>query len=206
MRLLRPQTDVLAALLCLCLSATISARSQGHGGGPLGGGGGGGGLQNGGPRSGGQNPNGSFGQGPGGFPGQGGDGRMGGPPPPGSPGGDGTTSTMRGGLQLGPPGRWWDDKGFAKNLGLRPDQKKRMDDIFNANKAAIISSYQSLQQEEARLEGHVKEPQLSEPDIFAAIDRVAQARAGLEKANAHMLLLIRQQMDQDQLQRLEQHR
>ena len=30
------------------------------------------------------------------------------------------SSTMRPGLQLGPPGRWWDDKHFAKDLQLRP--------------------------------------------------------------------------------------
>jgi Spy/CpxP family protein refolding chaperone len=113
---------------------------------------------------------------------------------------------MRGGLQLAPPGRWWDDKGFAKSLGLRPEQRKKMDDIFNANKGTILLRYQSLQQEEAHLEDITREPQLNEPTIFAAIDRVAQARAALEKANAHMLLLIRQEMDKDQTERLEQHR
>jgi hypothetical protein len=41
------------------------------------------------------------------------------------------SNTMRGGLQLGPPGRWWDDKHFAKTLHLRPEQKKRMDDLFD---------------------------------------------------------------------------
>jgi len=113
---------------------------------------------------------------------------------------------MRGGLQLGPPGRWWDDRGFAKSLGLRPEQKKKMDDIFNANKGTILLRYQSLQQDEARLEDATREEQLDEASIFAAIDRVAQARASLEKANAHMLLLIRREMDKDQTERLEEHR
>jgi len=113
---------------------------------------------------------------------------------------------MRGGLQLGPPGRWWDDRGFAKSLGLRPEQKRKMDDIFNANKGTILLRYQSLQQEEARLEDATREAQLDEASIFAAIDRVAQARASLEKANAHMLLLIRREMDKDQAERLEEHR
>ena len=126
--------------------------------------------------------------------------------PPRSSGSDGTTSTMRGGLQLGPPGRWWDDKGFAKSLGLRPEQRKKMDDIFNVKKGTILLRYQSLQQEEARLEDITREPRLDEPTIFAAIDRVAQARAALERANAHMLLLIRQEMDKNQTERLGQHR
>ena len=65
---------------------------------------------------------------------------------------DGTTSTMRGGLQLGPPGRWWDDPEFAKDLGLRPEQKTRMDDIFNANRAEIFGSFTTLLNEESTLE------------------------------------------------------
>jgi len=53
-------------------------------------------------------------------------------PPPSSRGDIG--STMRGGLQLGPPGRWWDDKQFARSLGLDTGQQHRMDDAFNASK------------------------------------------------------------------------
>src|ERR1700719_482801 len=54
------------------------------------------------------------------------------PPPPGPP--DGLRSTLRGGLQLGPPGRWWDDKEFAQELGLSAAQARRMDEIFQANR------------------------------------------------------------------------
>ena len=81
-----------------------------------------------------------------------------------------------------------------------------MDDIFNANKGTILLRYQSLQQEEACLEDATREVQLGEASIFAAIDHVAQARALLEKTNAHMLLLIRREMDRDQTERLEQYR
>jgi len=113
---------------------------------------------------------------------------------------------MRGGLQLGPPGRWWDDHSFAKGLGLRSDQKSRMDDIFNANKSAIFSSYQSLVAAESDLEKFTRQANPAEADIFAAIDRAAAARASLEKANAHMLLAIRHEMTDEQLKRLDSHR
>src|ERR1700756_5354220 len=33
-------------------------------------------------------------------------------------------------LQVGPPGRWWDDKHFAKQLKLTEDQQRHMDAIF----------------------------------------------------------------------------
>jgi hypothetical protein len=42
-----------------------------------------------------------------------------------------------------------------------------------------------------------------ETKVFAAIDRVSQARADLEKANVHLLLQIRQQLDPSQLEQLD---
>ena len=45
-----------------------------------------------------------------------------------------------------------------------------------------------------------------ESALYAQIDRVAQARADLEKANTHLLLQLRSQMDPDQIKRLEKSR
>lgn len=199
---------ILGALSALLgLTAASGARAQGHGGGGGGGGGapggmggmGGGGMGRGGARGGlGGNPMGTptF---PNSRPNEG-------PPPVGGQGSQSTTSTMRPGLQLGPPGRWWDDKSFAKSLKLRPDQQSRMDAIFEQNRAALLSRYQGLQQAEAQMEEISRSPNPEEGTLFAGIDRVAQARAELEKATTHYLLQIRKEMDGDQLQRLEQHR
>jgi Spy/CpxP family protein refolding chaperone len=123
----------------------------------------------------------------------------------GFPGPDGAMG-MRGWLPLGPPGRWWDDPDFAKDLGLTPEQKSKMDDIFNAHKAEIFSSYTSLLTEESALEKITHEIHPDEAGVFSAIDRIARARASLEKANAHMLLAIRREMDDKQLERMESHR
>jgi Spy/CpxP family protein refolding chaperone len=119
---------------------------------------------------------------------------------------DGTSSTMRGGLQLGPPGRWWDDPDFAKDLNLTSEQKSKMDDIFNAHKAEIFGSYTSLLTEESALEKVTQEAHPDETALFSEIDRIARARASLEKANAHMLLAIRREMNDKQLEQLESHR
>ena len=164
---------------CLLLMGAV-ALGQGHGGGAPGGGGPGGGRAG----FGGPAPNER-----GGYPGDTSGARGGGP--------------MRGGLQLGPPGRWWDDKTFAKTLGLSKDQQKRMDTVFNANKGPILENYKALQKEESNLQKLTREKKLDEAKIFAGIDSVAQARAALEKSNAHMLLLVRQEMDEEQNARLE---
>ncbi len=128
-----------------------------------------------------------------------------GPPPGNSPDSAGTLSGMRGGLQLGPPGRWWDDKHFAKDLKLRPDQQRRMDVIFETNRPALLNRLGAVQQEEGRMETLVHARNPEEASLNAQIDRVWQARADLEKAKTHYLLQIRQEMDTDQLTRLEEH-
>ena len=115
-------------------------------------------------------------------------------------------SSMRGGLQLGPPWRWWDDKSFAKSLGLSKEQQKKMDAVFNSSKGSLLENYKTLQREESKLEKATRETRPDEARIFAGIDAVAQARAALEKANAHMLLLMRQEMDVDQIARMEKFR
>lgn len=107
------------------------------------------------------------------------------------------------GPQLGPPGRWWDDKRLVKTLSLRADQQRKMDDIFNANKGQLLNLYANWQREEARLTSMSPADLQDEAKVFANIDRVAQARAELEKENAHILLQIRHELDAEQLARLD---
>jgi Spy/CpxP family protein refolding chaperone len=104
---------------------------------------------------------------------------------------------------LGPPGRWWDDHGIAKSLKLRPEQQTRMDAIFEQNRGALLSRYETVQQAVAQMGELSKSPTPDEGALFAQIDRVAQARADLEKATTHMLLQIRREMDADQIEKLE---
>jgi Spy/CpxP family protein refolding chaperone len=114
--------------------------------------------------------------------------------------------TMRGGVQLGPPIRWWDDKHYVKNLHLRADQKKRMDGLFDENRANLVNRYDALQQEESKMEVLSHAQTLDEGALFAQIDRVAQARADLEKATTHVMLQVRKEMDPDQITRLDASR
>jgi Spy/CpxP family protein refolding chaperone len=114
--------------------------------------------------------------------------------------------TTRGGVQLGPPSRWWDDKHYAKTLHLRPDQKKRMDGVFDENRANLLNRYEALQQEEQKMETLSHAQTLDEAALFAQIDRVAQARADLEKATTHLMLQVRKEMDTDQITRFDASR
>ena len=186
--------------ICLALGVASIARAQGRGGGgpPPGGGGPGGPGMGGGGMGGPQFPGGPNPSGP-----------CSGSPPPQQPGQQGQSpeGPPRSGLQLGPPGqRWWDDKSYVKSLKLRPEQQTRKDAIFEQNRAALLSRFEGVQQAEAQMEQLSNSPAPDEAALFAQIDRVAQTRADLEKANTHMLLQIRKEMDADQIKRLEKYR
>jgi Spy/CpxP family protein refolding chaperone len=103
----------------------------------------------------------------------------------------------------GPPGRWWNDPEMARKLGLTPDQQKRMDEIFQQHRLKLIDLNASLQKEEAILEPLMEADPPDEARIVAQIDRVAQSRAELEKANARMLLGIRRVLNPDQWKKLQ---
>ncbi len=105
--------------------------------------------------------------------------------------------------QIALPGRWWDDKKTVKSLKLRADQQQRMDDIFDANKGNLLSLYEGLQREQQRFVSMSREDLQDEGKVFAEIDRVAQARADLEKASFHMQLQIRKEMDPEQVAALD---
>lgn len=122
---------------------------------------------------------------------------MGGPGGPRGPGGP---------LRMGPPGRWWDDPEFVKKLGLSDDQQKKMDEIFNSARLKLIDLFAAVQKEEAIMEPLVAADPPDENKLLAQIDRVAQARAELEKANARMLLGIRSQLTHEQWLKLKAER
>ncbi len=113
--------------------------------------------------------------------------------------------TMRPEPMLAPSGagRFWDERRTVKALRLSNDQQHRMDTIFDANKGTLMSLYQNLQREETKLTSMSQADLQDQSKVFAAIDRVAQARAELGKERAFILIQIRQQLDSSQLEKLD---
>lgn len=106
-------------------------------------------------------------------------------------------------LQLGPAGRWWDDSGFAKSIGLKQEQQQRMDAVFNANKAALFNTYRSLKAEEAKLDSLQRAESPDEDKILAQIDKVSALRGQLAKQSAALVLQLRKELTPDQIKALE---
>ena len=102
-----------------------------------------------------------------------------------------------------PHGRWWNNPEMVQKLGLSADQQKRMDDIFQQNRLKLVDLHAAVQKEEITMEPLMSADQPDEARIVAQIDRVAQARAELEKANARFLLGIRRVLTADQYKKLQ---
>lgn len=108
------------------------------------------------------------------------------------------------GFHGGPPGRWWMDPGLVQRLGLTSDQQKRIDTVFQQSRLKLIDLSAALEKQEALLDPLLEADRPDETQVLAQIDRVAQARADLEKANGRMLFGFRSVLTQDQWKKLEE--
>jgi Spy/CpxP family protein refolding chaperone len=94
----------------------------------------------------------------------------------------------------------------VERLKLTDDQRKAMDGILLEHREKLIDLRASLQKAELELEPLMKDDQPNEAKVVAGIDKVAQARADLEKANARFLLAIRGKLTPDQWKQIQAFR
>jgi Spy/CpxP family protein refolding chaperone len=109
-------------------------------------------------------------------------------------------------LGAGEHGRWWNNPKVVERLKLTDTQRKAMDDTLQQHRETLIDLRGSLEKSELELEPMMKQDQPKETQILAQIDKVAQARAELEKANARFLLAIRSKLTPDQWKQMEADR
>ncbi len=122
------------------------------------------------------------------------------------PGGYGRAGMMRGGgpggFRGGPGGGMMAGGAGGFRLTLTPDQTKKMDDIFQQSRIQLIDLKANVEKQSAMLEPLLSANPPDTAKAMAQIDKVAQARADLEKANAKMLLGIRGVLTPDQWTKL----
>jgi protein CpxP len=106
-------------------------------------------------------------------------------------------------LGSGPSGRWWNDPAMVEKLSLSDDQRKSMDAILLEHREKLVDMHASVEKAEIAMEPLMSADQPSEQLILAQIDKIAQARAELEKANARFLLAIRAKLNPDQWKQLQ---
>jgi hypothetical protein len=79
-----------------------------------------------------------------------------------------------------------------------------MDGILQDHKVTLVDLHANLEKAELAMQPLMKADQPNEGAILAQIDKVAQARAELEKANARFLLALRSKLTPDQWKQMQE--
>ena len=111
------------------------------------------------------------------------------------------------GMMRGPwEGKWWKNPELAQKIGLTGDQISKMETIFQDHRLQLIDLHAALEKAEVVLEPMINADHPDEQQTLAQIDKVAQARANLEKSNARMLFAIRNVLTPEQWKKLQAER
>jgi Spy/CpxP family protein refolding chaperone len=106
----------------------------------------------------------------------------------------------------GKGGHWWNNPATIEKLKLTDAQRKQMDEILQKHRETLVDLRGNLEKAELVMEPLMREDQPNEAKILAQIDKVAQARAELEKANARFLLGLRGKLTPEQWKLLQAER
>jgi Spy/CpxP family protein refolding chaperone len=104
---------------------------------------------------------------------------------------------------MGPHGMWWKNPEIVAAIGLTTDQQKKVEDLFIQSRTQLIQLHATLETQQLQLEPVLDANPVDQPKALAAIDKIANTRADLEKANAKMLLGIRGVLTPEQWTKLQ---
>lgn len=92
--------------------------------------------------------------------------------------------------------KWWNSDHFKHELGLTPDQSRRLEEIFQAALPDLRAHKKALDEAEAVFNRLVQSS--DEKTVLEQVDRVEAARAELNKSRTLMLLHMRRTLTTDQ--------
>jgi len=98
---------------------------------------------------------------------------------------------------------WWNNSGVIERLKLTDDQRKAMDAILLQHREKLIDLRANLEKAELAMQPLMGADTPNDSAIIAQIDKVVQARAELERANARFLLAIRDKLTADQWKQIQ---
>ena len=132
---------------------------------------------------------------------------QGGPEPGAGPGRPGMHRMASGG-RMGPmdrwgAGAWWKNSEVVQKLGLTDEQVQKIDKAFQDHRMQLVDLRAALEKEELKLKPLMESDNPNEGQVTAQIEKIAQARASLEKSNALMLLGVRKVLTVDQWKQLQ---
>ncbi len=106
----------------------------------------------------------------------------------------------------GAQGRWWNNPRVAAELKLTDVQRKAMDQILFEHSEHLIDLQANLERANLGMEPLMNADVPNKAAIDAQIDKVVQARADLERADAHFLLALRMELTPEQWKQVQNFR
>ena len=100
-------------------------------------------------------------------------------------------------------GAWWTNPALVQRLGITDDQKTKIERAFESHRQRIVSNTALLEKEEAQLARLLEAEPLDRNAVFSQIDRVAQARSEMERANSAMTFEMRETLTRAQWMQLQ---
>ncbi len=104
-----------------------------------------------------------------------------------------------------PMGKWWKNAELVQKLQISDTQLQQLEQVFQESRLHLIDLHAALEKQEALLEPLTEADNPDESQVYAQIDKVASARAELEKAHTRMLLNIRKILTTDQWKKLQSY-
>jgi P pilus assembly/Cpx signaling pathway, periplasmic inhibitor/zinc-resistance associated protein len=98
---------------------------------------------------------------------------------------------------------WWNSSRIIEQLKLTDEQRKGMDAILLQHREKLIDLRANLERAELAMQPLMAADTPNDGAITAQIDKVVQARADLERANARFLLAIREKLTVDQWKQIQ---
>jgi hypothetical protein len=89
-------------------------------------------------------------------------------------------------------GAWWTNADLVTKLGLTDDQKARIQRAYENHRQNLTTDSAELNKQETQLATLIAADPIDHNAVLSQIDRVAQARADLERTNAAMTLEMRE--------------
>ena len=98
------------------------------------------------------------------------------------------------------PPKWWTSETYKRELGLTPDQSRKLEEYFQAAAPTLRTQRKALEDAEAQLEKIVT--QAEEKVVIEQINRVVTARADLNRSHSVMLFRMRRVLTPEQWAKL----
>jgi Spy/CpxP family protein refolding chaperone len=98
------------------------------------------------------------------------------------------------------PAKWWQSEQYQRELGLKPEQSRRLEEIFQQAAPGERQLKKTLDEAEAQFERIVATA--DEKTAFEQIERVVKARADLNRSYSVMLYHMRKVLTAEQWTRL----